>query len=90
MWYRTVAGSIYPAYASYKAIKQNDAQQLEVWLMFWVVMGSVFAVEHSVEWLVSWSVIANPLSAIGCLLESTFQIECTDTANTQVSILFRV
>ncbi|KAK4053740.1 hypothetical protein OIV83_001396 [Microbotryomycetes sp. JL201] len=50
----TVAGAIYPAYASYKAIKANDVSQLEVWLMFWVVMGIVMTFESTLEWLVTW------------------------------------
>lgn len=45
---------MYPAYASYKAIKANDMQQLETWLMFWVVMGTVITVESTVEWIWSW------------------------------------
>ena len=54
----TSAGTVYPTYASYKAIKNNDGPQLEVWLMYWVVMGAVFTAESTVEWLFSWSVIA--------------------------------
>ncbi|KAM0792230.1 hypothetical protein ACM66B_004926 [Microbotryomycetes sp. NB124-2] len=50
----TVAGAVYPAYASYKAIKANDVSQLEVWLMFWVVMGIVMTFESTLEWLVTW------------------------------------
>ncbi|KAK4058937.1 hypothetical protein OIO90_000383 [Microbotryomycetes sp. JL221] len=50
----TVAGAIYPAYASYKAIKTNDVAKLEVWLMFWVVMGIVMSFESTLEWIVAW------------------------------------
>lgn len=53
---RTTAGSLYPAYASYKAIKSNDLQKLEVWLMYWVVMGFIMCMESTVEWLFAWSV----------------------------------
>lgn len=42
------------AYNSYKAIKSNDLQKLEVWLMYWVVMGTVMAMESSVEWIFAW------------------------------------
>lgn len=45
---------MYPAYASYKAIKSNDAAKLELWLMFWVVMGTVMVLESTVEWTVAW------------------------------------
>lgn len=51
---RTTAGSLYPAYASYKAIKSNDLQKLEVWLMYWVVMGFVMCAESTVEWMFTW------------------------------------
>lgn len=51
---RTTAGSLYPAYASYKAIKSNDLQKLEVWLMYWVVMGFVMCAESTVEWMFAW------------------------------------
>ncbi|ORY72207.1 TB2/DP1, HVA22 family-domain-containing protein [Leucosporidium creatinivorum] len=50
----TTAGSLYPAYASYKAIKSNDLQKLEVWLMYWVVMGFVMCAESTVEWMFAW------------------------------------
>lgn len=50
----TSAGFVYPTYASYKAIKSNDMQKLEVWLMYWVVMGTVMAMESTVEWIFAW------------------------------------
>ncbi|SCV69073.1 BQ2448_2093 [Microbotryum intermedium] len=53
----TTAGSVYPCYAAYKAIKANDGPLMEVWLMYWVVMGTLMAIEGSVEWVFAWSVI---------------------------------
>ena len=50
------AGFVYPTYASYKAIRTNEHQAIETWLMYWVVMGVVVAAEHSVEWAVRWCV----------------------------------
>ncbi|KAI5480954.1 hypothetical protein MNV49_006764 [Pseudohyphozyma bogoriensis] len=50
----TAAGFVYPTYASYKAIKSNDLPKLEVWLMYWSVMGTVMALESTVEWIFSW------------------------------------
>ncbi|KEI36591.1 uncharacterized protein L969DRAFT_19983 [Mixia osmundae IAM 14324] len=47
-------GLIYPCYASYKAIKINDATLLERWLMYWVVMGLIGTLEATVEWTVAW------------------------------------
>ncbi|KAH8925749.1 hypothetical protein BT69DRAFT_1087199 [Atractiella rhizophila] len=50
----TLAGYAYPAYSSYKAVKTNDAAQLEVWLMYWVVIAFVSVAEMTVEWTISW------------------------------------
>lgn len=50
----TSLGFVYPAYASFKAIKSNDLAKLEVWLMYWVVMGTVMAAESTVEWFFAW------------------------------------
>ncbi|SGY72567.1 BQ5605_C005g03183 [Microbotryum silenes-dioicae] len=50
----TTAGSVYPCYAAYKAIKANDGPLMEVWLMYWVVMGTLMAIEGSVEWVFAW------------------------------------
>lgn len=50
----TISGSLYPAYASYKALKSNDAARLEVWLMYWVVRGVVMCWEMGGEWAVDW------------------------------------
>ncbi|CAH7671887.1 TB2/DP1, HVA22 family-domain-containing protein [Phakopsora pachyrhizi] len=47
-------GSLYPVYLSYKAIKNNDTQALEVLLMFWVVMGVITVLENTFGWLVNW------------------------------------
>ncbi|KAG0147301.1 hypothetical protein CROQUDRAFT_670590 [Cronartium quercuum f. sp. fusiforme G11] len=50
----TSLGTLYPIYLSYKAIKANDLQSLEVLLMYWIVMGSVTALENTLGWLVNW------------------------------------
>lgn len=50
----TSLGTLYPIYLSYKAIKANDLQSLEVLLMYWIVMGSVTALENTFGWLINW------------------------------------
>ncbi|MBW0474174.1 hypothetical protein O181_013889 [Austropuccinia psidii MF-1] len=50
----TSLGTLYPIYLSYKAIKNNDLQSLEVLLMFWIVMGIINAVESTFGWLLRW------------------------------------
>lgn len=47
-------GFLYPAYSSYKAIRNNDAQAIEHWLMYAVVLSVVHAAESTVEWTVNW------------------------------------
>lgn len=52
--HRTIAGFAYPCYASFKAIKGNDLQTMETWLMYWIVMGGLKALENTVEWVFAW------------------------------------
>ncbi|KAF9948363.1 receptor accessory protein 4 [Mortierella alpina] len=50
----TVAGSFYPAYASYKAINSRDHTRLTAWLMYWTVMGIFTLAEVVLDTLVFW------------------------------------
>ncbi|WAQ86728.1 hypothetical protein PtA15_7A456 [Puccinia triticina] len=50
----TSLGTLYPIYLSYKAIKNNDLQSLEILLMFWVVMGTIHAIESTLGWFLHW------------------------------------
>ncbi|RUP44051.1 hypothetical protein BC936DRAFT_150021 [Jimgerdemannia flammicorona] len=43
---KTFCLQLYPAYASYKAIKNNNTVQLTPWLMYWIVMSVFFVVEY--------------------------------------------
>jgi hypothetical protein len=51
-----VCAFLYPGYASYKTLSQRPASEadLEKWLMYWSVLGSIVAVEYVAEWLISW------------------------------------
>ncbi|KAF9982121.1 receptor accessory protein 4 [Mortierella antarctica] len=50
----TVAGSFYPAYASYKAINSRDHTRLTAWLMYWSVMGIFTLAEVVLDTFVFW------------------------------------
>lgn len=53
----TSVGFLFPVYSSYKAIRANEQDAIESWLMYWVVMAGLHAVENTVEWAVNWLVI---------------------------------
>jgi len=50
----TSVGFLFPVYSSYKAIRANEQDAIESWLMYWVVMAGLHAVENTVEWAVNW------------------------------------
>ncbi|KAF8065270.1 TB2/DP1, HVA22 family-domain-containing protein [Lyophyllum atratum] len=52
----SVAAFLYPGYASYKTLSQRPAseEELERWLMYWSVLGTLIGVEYLAEWLVNW------------------------------------
>ncbi|KAK1236246.1 hypothetical protein PQX77_000508 [Marasmius sp. AFHP31] len=52
----TATAFLYPAYSSYKTLSQRPASEadLERWLMYWSVLGSLLAVEMFAEWSISW------------------------------------
>ncbi|KAF9348104.1 hypothetical protein BGX26_000443 [Mortierella sp. AD094] len=50
----TVAGSVYPAYASYKAINSRNSTRLTAWLMYWTVMGLFTLVELFLDTFIFW------------------------------------
>lgn len=57
-WLMRLASSsatfLFPVFASYKALKTNDPQQVTPWLMYWVVIACVFLIEAWTEWLLRW------------------------------------
>ncbi|KAF9920656.1 receptor accessory protein 4 [Linnemannia zychae] len=50
----SVAGSLYPAYASFKAIHTRNNTRLTAWLMYWTVMGMFSAVEFVLDTFIFW------------------------------------
>lgn len=53
---RLSCATLWPCYASFKAVKANDLATIERWLMFWVIMGIVSVGEGTVEWFLAWYV----------------------------------
>ncbi|KAF9318344.1 receptor accessory protein 4 [Podila horticola] len=50
----SVAGSLYPAYASFKAINTRDNNRLTAWLMYWSVMGLFSIAEFVFDTFIFW------------------------------------
>ncbi|XP_042143224.1 receptor expression-enhancing protein 1 isoform X2 [Ixodes scapularis] len=49
-----VCGMLYPAYASYKAVKNKDVREYMKWMMYWVVFALFTCVETFADILISW------------------------------------
>ncbi|RHZ77028.1 hypothetical protein Glove_186g169 [Diversispora epigaea] len=48
------AGFLYPAYASFKAIKVNDTKSITPWLMYWIVMAFFSVAEAIIDKFIFW------------------------------------
>merc|ERR1719414_1970145 len=49
---RLVLGTIYPAYASYKAIRTKNVREYVKWMMYWVVLAILTSVEVFADFLI--------------------------------------
>ncbi|KAM6040419.1 receptor expression-enhancing protein 4 isoform 2-T2 [Chlamydotis macqueenii] len=49
-----VFGMLYPAYASYKAVKTKNIREYVRWMMYWIVFALFTATETFTDLLVSW------------------------------------
>ncbi|RGB25451.1 TB2/DP1, HVA22 family-domain-containing protein [Rhizophagus diaphanus] len=49
-----LAGFLYPAYASFKAIKANDTKIILPWLIYWIVMAFFSLGEGIADSLIFW------------------------------------
>lgn len=47
-------GMLYPAYKSFKAVKNSNSQESERWLTYWVVFSCLIATEKITDNLFSW------------------------------------
>ncbi|KAM9165730.1 receptor expression-enhancing protein 4 isoform 2-T2 [Pangshura tecta] len=52
--YRLVFGMLYPAYASYKAVKTKNIREYVRWMMYWIVFALFMATETLTDTFVSW------------------------------------
>ncbi|XP_055000566.1 receptor expression-enhancing protein 4 [Sorex araneus] len=49
-----VFGMLYPAYASYKAVKTKNIREYVRWMMYWIVFALFMAVETFTDVFISW------------------------------------
>lgn len=49
-----VFGALYPAYASYKTIKNKDRHQYLKWMMHWIVFAIFISIETITDIFISW------------------------------------
>ncbi|XP_071435335.1 receptor expression-enhancing protein 4 [Pithys albifrons albifrons] len=49
-----VFGMLYPAYASYKAVKAKNIREYVRWMMYWIVFALFMATETFTDLLISW------------------------------------
>ncbi|XP_063214959.1 receptor expression-enhancing protein 4 isoform X1 [Chroicocephalus ridibundus] len=49
-----VFGMLYPAYASYKAVKSKNIREYVRWMMYWIVFALFMATETVTDLLISW------------------------------------
>ncbi|XP_063167402.1 receptor expression-enhancing protein 4 isoform X2 [Candoia aspera] len=51
---RLLLGTLYPAYASYKAVRNKDVREYVRWMMYWIVFALFMATETITDIFVSW------------------------------------
>lgn len=47
-------GTLYPAYASYKAVRTKDVKEYVKWMMYWIVFALFTSVETISDVFLSW------------------------------------
>ncbi|XP_033015076.1 receptor expression-enhancing protein 4 isoform X1 [Lacerta agilis] len=52
--YRLVLGMLYPAYASYKAVKTKNIREYVRWMMYWIVFALFMVTEALSDIFISW------------------------------------
>ncbi|XP_054854527.1 receptor expression-enhancing protein 4 isoform X1 [Eublepharis macularius] len=52
--YRLLFGMLYPAYASYKAVKTKNIREYVRWMMYWIVFALFMATETVADTFISW------------------------------------
>ncbi|RIB24348.1 hypothetical protein C2G38_1958022, partial [Gigaspora rosea] len=51
-----VVGYLYPAYASFKAIKANNTKRIIEWLIYWIVIALFSVIEWTADNFFFWHV----------------------------------
>ncbi|KAF6023924.1 REEP3 [Bugula neritina] len=59
-----VFGTLYPAYASYKAVKTKNVKEYVKWMMYWIVFALFTTVETFADVLISWLEIDTTLDKV--------------------------
>ncbi|KAK2177366.1 hypothetical protein NP493_601g00012 [Ridgeia piscesae] len=52
--FRLVFGTLYPAYASYKAVKTKNVKEYVKWMMYWIVFAFFTCIETFADIFVAW------------------------------------
>ncbi|XP_053671081.1 uncharacterized protein LOC128721362 [Anopheles nili] len=52
--FRLLFGTLYPAYASYKAVRTKNVKEYVKWMMYWIVLAFFTCIETFTDILLSW------------------------------------
>ncbi|KAH8348409.1 hypothetical protein KR084_007151 [Drosophila pseudotakahashii] len=52
--FRLFCGTLYPAYASYKAVRTKDVKEYVKWMMYWIVFAFFTCIETFTDIFISW------------------------------------
>lgn len=48
------SGGLYPAYASYKAVRSKNVREYVKWMMYWIVLATFSAIEQMADLCLTW------------------------------------
>ena len=54
LFYRSIITILFPAFASFKAIRSGNPAQLTPWLMYWVVLSGILLAESWTVFIIGW------------------------------------
>ncbi|KAJ1634302.1 hypothetical protein T492DRAFT_903531 [Pavlovales sp. CCMP2436] len=61
MWRSTLAGAVFPAYKSFKALRTNDEEETQKWLKYWVIYVMFVVVQIVTDLVLTWCVAPSSL-----------------------------
>jgi len=50
----TAAGTVFPAYKSFKALRTNDEEETQKWLKYWVVYALFVVAQFMADLILPW------------------------------------